>query len=154
MSIRTDLEKRIEKERQKIADMRRDLEKTESFAQGLQEALRLLPKDDQGSRQGVQGRTTATFRRGSDVEKAYNVLRSAGVEMHISEILLKIGKEDTKPNRMNLSSSLSRYVRDAQIFTRPNPNSFGLVEHTTPPLALVGQLPPEFGTEELEDKDD
>lgn len=142
MSIRTDLEKRIERERQKIVELKAQVEKSEAFVQGLQEALKMLPRD------GVRelGRKSKSkmpeLRRGGNVEKTYNLLRQLGKGAHISEILVGIGAEDTKANRLSLSSTLSRYVRSDKIFSRPGPNTFALKE------IAASSLPPEFGTDQ------
>jgi hypothetical protein len=148
MSARTDLERRIEKEKQKVADLRSQTERLEAFIQGLQEALKILPRDgEKETRRASKAKTTTTFKPGSDVEKAYKFLRQAAKTMHISEILVGIGEEDTKANRLSLSSSLSRYVRKNQVFTRPRPNSFALKESMDTRVTPTPLLPPEFGAE-------
>ena len=132
MNIRGDLEKRIEKERQKVLELRAQVEKSEAFILGLQEALKMLPKD------GVRepGRRSASkvpeLRSGGNVEKTYNLLRQLGKGAHISEILVGIGEEDTKAKRLSLSSTLSRYVRSGEIFGRTGPNTFALKEISLP----------------------
>lgn len=149
MSTRTDLEKRIERERQRLVELKSQAEKVESFMLGLQEALKMIPKDgEKETRRVGRAKTTATFRSGSDVEKAYNLLSEKDIAMHISQILIGIGKQDTKANRMSLSSSLSRYVRNGEIFKRPAPNSFALKETKENSTTLTLKLPEEFGSEE------
>ncbi len=148
MSIRTDLERRIEKEKQKVTELRSQIDKSEAFIQGLQEALKLTPKEaGKDTRRTVKHKAAKSFRAGSDVAKTYSLLQQTGKAMHISEILIGIKKEDTKANRLSLSSSLSRYVRNNQIFSRPKPNSFGLKEHADIGAITTPQLPPEFGSE-------
>ena len=115
----------------------------------------MLPKEkevESGQAKANKDNATTSFRTGSDVEKAYNLLHEAGKSMHISEILIGIGKEDTKINRLSLSSSLSRHVRKNDLFKRPLPNSFALIETpdvVPPPL----DLPPNFGAEEVKEKE-
>jgi hypothetical protein len=48
--------------------------------------------------------------------------------MHITEILKALNEPVDKKHRLSLSGSLSSYVRNSQIFTRPAPNTFGLIE--------------------------
>jgi hypothetical protein len=48
--------------------------------------------------------------------------------MQINEILRAIGRTADKKNRLSLSGSLAHYVRAEEIFTRPAPNTFGLIE--------------------------
>ena len=148
MSVRTDLEKRIEKEKQKVAELRSQTERSEAFIEGLREALKMLPRDgEKEPRRANKAKAITTFRPGSNVEKAYNLLRQTAKAMHISEILVGIGEEDTKVNRMSLSSSLSRYVRNNQVFSRPRPNSFALKESMDTRVTPIPQLPPGFGAE-------
>jgi len=155
MSARTDIEKRIEKEKAKINDLISQIEKNESFILGLQEALKMLPKEkefENGQVKTNKDNSKTSFRAGSDVEKTYNLLRDAGKSMHISEILIGIGKEDTKSNRLSLSSSISRHVRKGDLFKRPFPNSFALIE--TPDIVNPTlDLPPNFGAEETKEKE-
>jgi hypothetical protein len=47
---------------------------------------------------------------------------------HVSELLAEIGKDDTREHRTSLSGTLAAYVRKGEIFTRPAPNKFGLIE--------------------------
>ncbi len=147
MSARTDLEKRIEKEKQKIADLRSQIERSEAFMQGLQEALSMLPKEKETrpSKSKVKGK----IRCGSDMEKVYNLLRQNISPMHISEILVGIGKENTNANRMSLAGSLGRYVRNGKIFKRVGPNSFSLIDTTGTRSTRTIELPPEFGAKNV-----
>ena len=148
MSGRTDLEKRIDKERQRIAGLRSEVERAEAFMQGLQEALTMLPKEKE-ARQGkskVKSKAKGKLRSGSDIEKVYNLLLQKASPMHLSEILIGIGKEDTKANRMSFAGSLGRYVRNGKIFTRPGPNLFSLKQFVDAKPKMPLELPREFGT--------
>jgi hypothetical protein len=148
MSTRTDLEKRIEKERQRIATLRSEVERAEAFMQGLQEALAMLPKEKE-IRQGktkVRSKLKGKLRSGSDIEKVYNLLLQNGSAMHLSDILIGIGKEDTKANRMSFAGSLGRYVRNGKIFTRVGPNLFSLKQFADTAAKIPLELPKEFGT--------
>jgi hypothetical protein len=62
------------------------------------------------------------------VAKARDAILKAGRPLHVSEILTVIGKPDEKEGRISLGGSLSSYVRKGEVFTRPDPNTFGLVE--------------------------
>ena len=57
--------------------------------------------------------------------------KPSGKPLHISDLLVALGKETDHDNRAALSGSLSAYVRKHEIFTRPAPNTFGLVEFET-----------------------
>ena len=129
LSTRNDIEKRIELEKQKIHELRIQIEIIESFIKGLQEALKMLPdKDEMENRKTTKLRTASGIRSGSNVEKVFNLLRQTGEPMHISAILAGIGQENNKANRLSLSSTLSKYVRKNLLFDRPIPNSFSLKE--------------------------
>ncbi len=47
--------------------------------------------------------------------------------MHIGALVTAIGIENTKNARVSLVGSLGAYVRKGLVFTRPAPNTFGLV---------------------------
>jgi hypothetical protein len=74
--------------------------------------------------------------------------------MHLTDILLAMGQEASRANSASLGSSLAAYVRRGEIFTRPAPNTFGLVElgHTDEAEAPVLEPPAGFG--KLPDEDD
>jgi hypothetical protein len=148
MTARTDLEKRIEKERQNIADLRSQLEKSEAFMQGLQEALSMLPKEKETrkSKSRPKSKIKGKLRSGSDIERVYNLLLQNTSPMHISQILIGIGKEDTNANRMSLAGSLGKYVRNGKIFARVGRNLFTLKELADAKAKLPLDLPKDFGT--------
>ena len=88
------------------------------------------------------------IRAGSVVQKTKELLEREGLALHISHILVGIGKDDTKRNRASLSSSLARYARKNQEFVRTGPNEFGLMEHVHSTNGANQQvdLPPMFGS--------
>jgi len=143
MDARRALEKRIEKETQMIADLQIQIERAESFVRGLEEALSMLPKEKEPKR--GKSKLKGKLRSGSEVEKAYNFLRQNASPMHISDILIAIGKENTKANRMSLVGSLGRYSRKGQFFSRVGPNIFTLKEFANTRAKMSLDLPEEFG---------
>jgi len=54
-------------------------------------------------------------------------LKAQGKPMHVTEILEGIGSDTSKKSRTALSGSLGWYVRRNEIFSRPAPNTFGLL---------------------------
>ena len=48
--------------------------------------------------------------------------------MEIGDILAAIGRPNFKKTRSSMKSMLGGYVNKGQIFTRPRPDTFGLVE--------------------------
>ena len=143
MKVRRDIERRIEKERQKIADLRSQIEHGEGVIQGLQEALKILPKDEDGK---PRRKGKGTIRDGSDMAKIRDLIKQTGGPMYISAITTGLGKPNTKANRLSIAGSLSRYVRAGEIFKRVKPNTFALIDMDSSPEV---ELPPDFGTEEI-----
>ena len=72
------------------------------------------------------------IRKASSVGHALNVLRDRAMPMDVDRIITRInerfGVEVSKPT---LVSSLSRYVRNKDTFTRPEPGVYGLIEFET-----------------------
>jgi len=121
MNTRDQFQKLIDRKYQEIKDKELELEKLRTYIQAIQDTMRLLPKDPQnGSEQ--------TLRPGTALAKTRDILKAAGKPMHITEILKALNHPVDKKNRLSLGGSLSTYVRNGQIFSRPAPNTFGLIE--------------------------
>jgi predicted RNase H-like nuclease (RuvC/YqgF family) len=134
MSTRTEIERRIEKKQDEINGLERAIGEAKSYIQALQDTLKLLPRD--GNEHILASRS---LRRGSEMEKVRALLLKTGKPLYIEDILKGLGKEITRDNRNAIAGSLSGYTRRGEIFTRPEPGTFGLVEFST-------QEPPEgFG---------
>lgn len=123
MSARSQIEKKIQAKQQEIADFELQIEKAEAYIQGMQEVLRLLPREE-----GDTVSTEQLPRHGSAMAKTRELLLETGKPMHITEILKGIGKENTKGQRLSVSGSLRSYARKGQVFTQEGGNIFGLVE--------------------------
>ena len=142
MDIRKDLGRRIDKEREKVLQLRSELDRSEAFILGLQEALKMLPKE--GGRKPRKRKMS--LRPGSDMAKIRDLIKQNGRPMYISEITTGLGKPNTKANRLSIAGSLSRYVRAGEIFKRVKPNTFALIDMDSSPEV---ELPPDFGAEEI-----
>ena len=142
MKARRDIERRIDKEQQNITELKSQIELAESFIKGLQEALKMLPKDDNGKPRKGKG----ALRSGSDMAKIRDLITQSGKPLRIEEIIIGLGKPDTKANRMSISGSLGRYVRKGEIFNRVGPNQFSLIDME---VTDTFELPPDFGSDEL-----
>ncbi|MCX5703572.1 MAG: hypothetical protein NT066_03670 [Candidatus Omnitrophica bacterium] len=140
MAGRNDIEKRIEKERRQILELRNQIAHSEAFILGLQEALKLLPKE-----KTINNHAVSKLRDGSDVKKIYEFLLQVDKPLHIEEILAGIGKENTKINRLSITGSINKYVRDRKIFQRVGPNQFALIAAANVSVKDVVALPAEFG---------
>jgi hypothetical protein len=143
MKARKDIERRIEKENQRITDLRSQIERGEAFIQGLHEALKMLPKDENNSK---PRKGKGALRAGSDMAKIRDLIQQAGKAMYISDLVTGLGKPNTKANRLSIASSLSRYVRANEIFKRVKPSTFALRDMEDLPEV---ELPPDFGAEEI-----
>lgn len=122
MSLRVELQKRIEKKQAEIREHEEMIRQAQSYIQGLQDTLKLIPKD------GDVGEPDAAFRHGSNVAKARDALRAAGRPLHITEILKAIGQPTDKKHRLALGGSISSYARRDKVFKKVAPNTFGLIE--------------------------
>jgi len=144
MDIRNELGKRIEKGKQKILDLKIQIEREEAFIQGLNEALKMLPKE-----KTISSPQIVVLRDGSAVKKIYDLLQQSGKPLHIVDILTGIGKQNTKSNRLSIAGSLGRYVRNGNIFKRTGPNQFALIGMDSPKEDNedVVDLPFDFGKE-------
>jgi hypothetical protein len=147
--IQSDLERRIARERRRVAELRNELIRREAFIQGLQEAIKMLSAESAD----VRDDPSESLRAGSDVRKAQELLSEASRPLHISDILKGIGKTDTRENRASLASSLARYARRGELFQREGPNEFSLLSpRTNEPMQPdntdeeAPDLPPSFGS--------
>jgi hypothetical protein len=122
MSLREELQKRIEKKQAEIRDYNDRIREANAYLQGLQDTLKLIPKEDEFGSQEV------TLRHGSNIAKARDVLKAAGKPLHITEILKAMGQSSDKKHRLALAGSIAAYARKGMVFTKPAPNTFGLVD--------------------------
>lgn len=141
MQVREQLQKLLERKQQEISDLELQIEKARAYMQALQDSMRFLPKDN--------GQGDVTLRPGTALAKTRDLLRAAGKPLHITEILKALNEPLDKKHRLSLSGSLSAYVRNSQIFTRPAPNTFGLLEMNKAPNGSAEssdfEIPEDFG---------
>jgi hypothetical protein len=122
MGLRQDIEKKIERKREEMRNHELAIREGASYVQALQETLKMLPRESAPS--GNQ----QNLRPGSEIAKAREAIKKAGKPLHIGDLLKAIGRTNDKKSRLSLSGSIAHYVRNGQIFTRPAPNTYGLVE--------------------------
>jgi hypothetical protein len=80
------------------------------------------------------------------VARARDAILKEGSPVHIDVLLERLGKPVTRDTKASLTSSLSAYVRREEIFTRPAPNTFGLIELGHHDVEdEIESPPPEFG---------
>lgn len=122
MGLREELERRIDRKQAEIRDYEDRTREAKAYLQGLQDTLKLVPKEDSVETGEV------ILRHGSNIAKAREALKVAGKPMHIIELLKAMNQPTDKKHRLALGGSLAAYVRRNLVFTRPAPNTFGLVE--------------------------
>ena len=71
--------------------------------------------------------------------------------IHIKDILKAVAPTGGKDKKLALSGSLGAYVRKGEIFTRPAPNTFGLIAFARNNGKPQDELPMDFGI--LDDKE-
>jgi hypothetical protein len=143
MQAREQLQKLLDRKQQEIRDLELQLEKAKAYVQALQDSMRFLPKEN--------GQSDVILRPGTALAKTRDLLRIAGRPLHITEILKGLNQTVDKNHKLSLSGSLSSYVRNSQIFTRPAPNTFGLLEmnktSSDSPESGELEIPDDFGEE-------
>ncbi len=121
MKAERDIERKIKQKEEEVRNLREKLIQAEAYLDAMQESLRLIQRttSDHGS---------GGIRLNSMIDKARKILRREGKAMHVADILQSMGKEASQRNKVSLSGSLGNYVRQKFVFTRPDPNTFGLIE--------------------------
>jgi hypothetical protein len=143
MGIRDEIERRIDRKRSEITELQTKIRDAEIYVEALEDTLKLLPREANGQE------ASSELRTGSRVAKARDYLRRVGGPQHVMEILSGIGEAPTAANRAALSGSLGAYVRKGEIFTRPSPNVFGLVEFGSSIQVGPSEPPEDFGRDEV-----
>ena len=141
MSDRDIIVERIRKKEAEIQGFEERLKVARIYVQALQDILNVLARDSDTPQ------SDSALRPGSSVTLARDVILKAGQPVHINELLDALGKGITREGRASLTSSLAAYVRRGDIFTRPAPNTFGLIElgHTQQQILPPDEPPPSFG---------
>jgi TolA-binding protein len=127
MGAREQVQRKIDQKQQEIRELQAKIRDAEIYIQALQELNRVLPKEANGSQPEQK------LRKGSLVYQAREAIKAAGHPVHISDLLRMLGLPVDKKRRASLSGSISGYARRGEIFTRPEPNTFGLLELKSQP---------------------
>lgn len=143
MSLRRKFERKIREKEQAIQALEDELRSARAYLEAMRDAWKMVPNEGDTTDSETLG--DAGLRPGSAVEAAVKVLREVEKPLHIMELIAAMGKEANAQNRASIGSSLAAYVRRGELFTRPAPNTFGLVEWgPTPPMPDEG-IPDDFG---------
>jgi len=110
---------KVRREEETIAEIGARIIETKARISALEEALKLFPKDGEGTE----------LRPGSQMADIREVLRAAGKPMTLAEILKAIGAEGDDGKRNSLRGSLASYAREGRVFRKEDaPETFGLIE--------------------------
>lgn len=129
----------IRKKEAEIQGLEARLQAARIYLLALRDVLDAIGKATSGGEPGL--------RDGSSVARAREAILRAGKPVHVSDLLSALGRDVTRASRASLASSLAAYVRREEIFTRPAPNTFGLIElgHRAEPADAPPAPPPGFG---------
>lgn len=118
-----ELLREIQKAKAEVFELERQLAEKRAFVSGLERAFKLQNKSSRDP-------NADPLRPDSQLFQVREVLRKAGEPTHIDEIIKALSEEpnDTKVSKVSLVGSLGQYIRRGTVFTRPAPNTFGLVE--------------------------
>jgi hypothetical protein len=122
MSERKMILDRLRKKESEVLALEEKLKTARIYVQALLDLVKAIEKDDFGAN------PESNLRPGSAVTQARDAVLAAGVPLHINELMESLGKDVSREARASLTSSLSSYVRRGELFTRPAPNTFGLIE--------------------------
>lgn len=141
-NFQAELEGKIRRKEAELAALEAQLREVRTYLTALQDMRRMMDKAGSANASSTVG--SRGIREGTTVHRALEILREAGHPLHISELLKRLGKPNTRDAGAAVTGSLSSYVRRGQIFTRPKPGTFGLVEmigdETDQPSAAIHQL--------------
>ena len=122
MNEREKIRLKLNKKETEIQQLEEKLRTAKVYVQALIDVMKVLDEPFESSF------SDSMLKPGSAVAKAREVILKRGQPVHITDILGALGKEMTRESRASLTSSLSSYVRKSEVFTRPAPNTFGLIE--------------------------
>ncbi|HTS75027.1 MAG TPA: hypothetical protein VMG40_02425 [Bryobacteraceae bacterium] len=151
MALRDEIQKKIDRKRADIEALELQLRDAKIYVQALEDTLKMLPRETAAD--AVALTAGAMLRVGSKADKARQAIRAAGKPLHVTELLKALGIPNKADQRQALAGSLSSYARKQEIFTRPAPNTFGLVGLESRPPA-ENTPPPNFGKDQPSGRQD
>ena len=120
MNERTRIEQLLRKKQTEVVTLEEKLKAAKTYLAALRDVLKVTA--------GEASDNDPKLKEGSSVAMAREAILARGEPVRLDDLLLSIGKEATQANRSSLAGSLAAYVRRNEIFTRPAPNTFGLIE--------------------------
>jgi hypothetical protein len=155
VSERKRIEERLRKKEQEVRSYEDKIREAKIYAQALRDILKMMDKADE-----AESSPDTTLKPGSMVAQAREAILARGEPIYIDHLLEAIGKDVSRENKASLAGSIAAYVRRNEIFTRPAPSTFGLVElgHETiedelhEPPAAFGRLPTNLPDADIDDE--
>jgi hypothetical protein len=147
MRLRSDIQKRIEKKQEEARELGLRIRETNAYIQGLLDTLKMLPKDADD--------ISTTLRPDTQLAKARDAILRHHAPMHITDLLKALNRPVDRKSRASLGGSLSAYVNRGEIFTRPAPNTYGLIEMAKSASGNGhddGEPPESFGLADVEEE--
>jgi hypothetical protein len=121
MIDRAAIELRFRKKKAEIAALEDKLRTAKAYLAALTDILKLDGSD-------ASEAAEVKLREGSAAAQARAIIKARGEPVHIDVLLRDMGKEVTRDSKASLAGSLAAYVRRDEIFSRPAPNTYGLIE--------------------------
>ncbi len=150
MSERKKIEDKLRRKEQEIATFEDKIKDAKVYVKALRDVLKMLATAEVSAEE-----EQPQLKSGSAVAQARDAIMQNGRPLHIDDILSALGKENTRESKSSLTSSLAAYVRREEMFTRPAPNTFGLVELGHETVASPANEPPSgFGGQEARSEND
>lgn len=137
MSEQSVVESQLTKKEAEIVQLEEKLKVAKVYVRALQDVLKELGKD-----RPSDPKPEASLRKGSFVAQAREMILARRSPIYIDELLEALGKEVTRESKASLTSALAAYVRKREIFTRPAPSTFGLIELEHFEIEEVSDEPP------------
>ena len=122
VSEKRKIEDRLRKKQAEIGALEEKIKAAKVYVAALRDVLKMLGGEDETDV------AEAKLRPGSAVAQAREIIFARGEPVHLDDILEAMGKEANRDTKASLAGSLAAYVRREEIFTRPAPNTFGLIE--------------------------
>ena len=151
MSERKLIEDRLRKKEQEVRSYEDRIREAKIYVQALRDILKMMDRAVE-----VEASPDTTLKTGSMIAQARAAIIKKRAPIHVDDLLEALGKEVNRENKASLAGSIAAYVRRNEIFTRPAPSTFGLVElgHETVEDE-ADEPPPSFGsTPAPDDADD
>jgi hypothetical protein len=148
MGERQKVEERIRRKQAEIQGLEDKVKAAKVYLTALRDVLKIMDDGDEDDASSAETKLKA----GSSVALARDIILNAGEPMHADDLLREMDRAVTPGNRSSIVGSLSAYVRKEEIFTRPAPNTFGLIElgHTEEVVPEDEEPPAGFGRTEVE----